>query len=100
MCLSPAKVTFRRGVQKPDHESLGRSSLVGGGQGEVNPRWAEENFYNEGDPFGVPALWVFQVHYIGLDVNMATFEHVQRARWREGYDEPVFMKNGEVYELQ
>ena len=28
LILSPAKVTFRRGVQKPDHESLERLIFI------------------------------------------------------------------------
>ena len=51
-----------------------------------DPQWTEESFYFEGDPFGVPALWMFQLHDIGLDQNMANFEHVIGREGEPGVD--------------
>ena len=52
-----------------------------------DPAWKEEEQFQSGDPFGTPALWVFQLHDISGDQNMALFEHLL-ARRDEGEVDP------------
>ncbi len=43
-----------------------------------DPAWKQESFFNEGDPYAVPTLWVFQAYDIALTTNVAAFEYAHK----------------------
>ena len=43
-----------------------------------DPKWAETDFFNEGDDYGVPTLWVFSWYDISVMPNIELFNYVRK----------------------
>ena len=43
----------------------------------ADPAWQSMDFVNEGDPFKVPALWVFSWYDIAIAPNLHFFSYLQ-----------------------
>ena len=56
-----------------------------------DPAWDEESFFNEGDPYSVPTLWVFQAYDIGLGPNVAAFEYAHAKAERKDIRDSQYM---------